>query len=230
MTFLWKFSIFFPSFLIFFFQLVNFPFTKNSSRFAGFQFVNGQFRFLYYYTSVLLTPYHLVCFKCAGIDCEVLGIYLLVFVTSRIFQIHFCVSAFWIMQVQVDGLLFQSIQVKELSSIQHIYTQFACSLFDIVWYSCWLSSSFYSKKMSLIKISGLENAWNSRILLQLYLILICMKYGTQTSKNILLYVLKTNLWFEFETSACYVGTIWFWCYISGSCWNDHCPPVYLLLI
>lgn len=88
--FLWKFSIFFPSFLIFFFQLVNFPFTKNSSRFAGFQFVNGQFRFLYYYTSVLLTPYHLVCFKCAGIDCEVLGIYLLVFVTSRIFQIHFC--------------------------------------------------------------------------------------------------------------------------------------------
>lgn len=48
--------------------------------------------------------------------------------------------------------------------------------------------------MSLIKISGLENAWNSRILLQLYLILICMKYGTQKSKNILLYVLKTNLW------------------------------------
>lgn len=89
-TFLRKFILFFPSFLIFFFQLVNFPVTKNSSRFAGFQFVNGQFRFLYYYTSVLLTPYHLVCFKCAGIDCEVLGIYLLVFVTSRIFQIHFC--------------------------------------------------------------------------------------------------------------------------------------------
>lgn len=104
------------------------------------------------------------------------------------------VSALWIMQVQVDGLLFQSIQVKELWSIQHIYTHFACSLFDIVWYSCWLSSSFYSKKMSLIKISGLENAWKSRILLQLYLVLICMKYGTQTSKNILLYVLKTNLW------------------------------------
>lgn len=54
------------------------------------------------------------------------------------------VSALWIMQVQVDGLLFQSIQVKELWSIQHIYTHFACSLFDIVWYSCWLSSSFYS--------------------------------------------------------------------------------------
>lgn len=140
------------------------------------------------------------------------------------------VSALWIMQVQVDALLFQSIQVKELSSIQHIYTHFACSLFDIVWYICWLSWSFYSKKMSLIKISGLENAWKSRILLQLYLILICMKYGTQKSKNILLYVLKTNLWFEFETSACNVGTFWFWCYISGSCWNDHCPPVYLLLI
>lgn len=104
------------------------------------------------------------------------------------------VSALWIMQVQVDGLLLQSIQVKNLSSIQHISTHFACSLFDIVWYSCWLSSSFYSKKMSLIKISGLENAWSSRILLQLYLILICMKYGTQKSKNILLYVLKTNLW------------------------------------
>lgn len=93
-TFLWLFYenlvFFFSLFPDIFFQLVNFPFTKNSSRFAGFQFVNGQFRFLYYYTSVLLTPYHLVCFKCAGIDCEVLGIYLLVFVTSRIFQIHFC--------------------------------------------------------------------------------------------------------------------------------------------
>lgn len=93
-TFLWFFYenlvFFFSLFPDIFFQLVNFPVTKNSSRFAGFQFVNGQFRFLYNYTSVLLTPYHLVCFKCAGIDCEVLGIYLLVFVTSRIFQIHFC--------------------------------------------------------------------------------------------------------------------------------------------
>lgn len=152
MTFLWKFSIFFlPLSCYFFFKFVNFPVTKNSSRFAGFQFVNGQFRFLYYYTSVLLTPYHLVCFKCAGIDCEVLGIYLLVFVTSRIFQIHFCASALWIMQVQVDGLLFQSIQVKELSSIQHIYTHTACSLFDIVWYSCWISWSFYSKKWVWLK-------------------------------------------------------------------------------
>lgn len=93
-TFLWLFYenlvFFFSLFPDIFFQLVNFPFTKNSSGFAGFQFVIGQFRFLYYYTSVLLTPYHLVCFKCAGIDWEVLGIYLLVFVTSRIFQIHFC--------------------------------------------------------------------------------------------------------------------------------------------
>lgn len=85
-----KFSHFIlSSFLVFFKKLVNFSFTKNSSKIAGFQFVNGQFRFLYYYTGVLLTPYHLVCFKCAGIDCEVLGAYLLFFVTSRTFQIHF---------------------------------------------------------------------------------------------------------------------------------------------
>lgn len=142
--FLWKFScFFFPSFLIFFFNLLIFPSQRICPDLLVFSLLIDSSGFCI----ITLVFYWLPIISCVS---NVLALtvkywgYICWFLSHQEYFKFTSVSALWIMQVQVDGLLFQSIQVKELSSIQHISTHFACSLFDIVWYSCWLSSSFYS--------------------------------------------------------------------------------------
>lgn len=151
MTFLWKFSIFFPpSFLIFFFNLLIFPSQRIRPDLLVFSLLMDSSGFCI----ITLVFYWLPIISCVS---NVLALtvkyweYICWFLSHQEYFKFTSVSALWIMQVQVDGLLFQSIQVKDLPSIQHIYTHTACSLFDIVWYSCWLSSSFYSKKWVWLK-------------------------------------------------------------------------------
>lgn len=146
-TFLWLFYenlVFFsPSFLIFFFNLLIFPSQRICPDLLVFSLLMDSSGFCI----ITLVFYWLPIISCVS---NVLALtvkyweYICWFLSHQEYFKFTSVSALWIMQVQVDGLLFPSIQIKELSSIQHISTHFACSLFDIVWYSCWLSSSFYS--------------------------------------------------------------------------------------
>lgn len=146
-TFLWLFYenlVFFsPSFLIFFFNLLIFPSQRIRPDLLVFSLLMDSSGFCI----ITLVFYWLPIISCVSNVLALTGKYweyICWFLSHQEYFKFTSVSALWIMQVQVDGLLFQSIQVKELWSIQHISTHFACSLFDIVWYSCWLSSSFYS--------------------------------------------------------------------------------------
>lgn len=154
-TFLWLFYenlVFFFSLFpdIFFFNLLIFPSQRIRPDLLVFSLLIDSSGFCI----ITLVFYWLPIISCVS---NVLALtvkyweYICWFLSHQEYFKFTSVSALWIMRVQVDGLLFQSIQVKELSSIQHIYTHFACSLFYIVWYSCWLSSSFYSKKWVWLK-------------------------------------------------------------------------------